>query len=97
LVKQKGGKKMEPVKIALEGQIKVIYITLDVIRELLRNADEDEDILSEAALWLAHIDSALLNKGGYYDGPSVTAEDTLYELKKRSFAGPGPGEGQNDN
>ena len=68
----------------IEENIEAIYEALGNIERLLRMGVTDEvaGIYDRAkSYWLAHVDSALLNRGGYLGGSMVSAADTLQELE----------------
>lgn len=68
----------------IEENIEAIYEALDNIERLLRMGVTDEvaGIYDRAkSYWLAHVDSALLNRGGYLGGSMISAADTLQELE----------------
>lgn len=69
------------VATEIEEQIQCIYDALDIIRDELRRAGGGVQARANA-YWLAHIDGALLNRGGYLGGSFVSAADTLEELRE---------------
>jgi hypothetical protein len=67
--------------LRLEELAEDIYDKLEKIREVLM--DTNERVYEQAdAYWLAHIDGALLNKGGYLGGSMVSLKDTLLRLEE---------------
>lgn len=63
----------------VEDAIDAIYVEMDRIQRALR---QFPDVYERARrYWMAHIDGALLNRGGWLGGSFITAESTLNELR----------------
>ncbi len=58
-----------------------IYQTLDEMRDVLQDAAPGE-LNSAEAYWLAHIDMALENRGGFLGGSMIDLNDTIADLEK---------------
>jgi len=68
----------------LEDKIYEIYDLLEQIQELLKK--EAPNLHEQAKrYWIAHIDTALLNQGGYLGGSFVSAADTLERLEMKIY------------
>ena len=64
----------------IENLIEEIYEKMDEIKDHLKEADEGISDRAEM-YWLAHIDGALENRGGYLGGSFISAKGTLAELR----------------
>lgn len=67
----------------IEALVEDIYEDLEEIRRTLQEAAPE--LLSAAeSYWLAHVDAALLNRGGWLGKSMLTAQDTLEQLRRQA-------------
>jgi hypothetical protein len=89
MIKRLGGTIMEDYdnltlsegRVIVQEQVEIIYESLRVIKDVLR-AVAPEELRRAESYWLAHIDGALENRGGYIGGSFIIYEDTMKALEE---------------
>lgn len=72
----------DEARLRIMAAIDAIYDALAEIRDALREAGAEGALDRARHYWMAHIDGALQNRGGWLGGSFITAEDTLKELEE---------------
>lgn len=69
----------------LEELAEEIYEKLGEMKDILRKV-APEELERAKVYWMAHIDGALLNQGGWLGGSFVSLQDTLEALEEEEEA-----------
>lgn len=66
----------------IEEDVEEIYDRLASIEQAIEELGESSIKARAESYWMAHIDGALMNRGGWLGGSFITLQDTIQEIEE---------------